>query len=220
MPTRKGASRRWVKRAITVGVVAVLVAGMLLNTKFISSTDSEAYAGHQFSAEEYANENFESDIVPAVLTRAVPATELYAQLETDLDEAGAAHGGRDGTSAWGFPVTFQGVAGEANEVNGQMPVTVDGLPDTLSVLVQMGPPIIGTALRDVTGQISFGMFINQTEFQQVAQAFNQKVRESVLQESKAADLVGKTVEVTGAFSADKWETVWMVVPLEIKVVQG
>jgi len=190
---------------------------MLLNTKFISSVESEAYAGHRFSAEEYADQNFDSEIRPAVLTRAVPAVELYAEMEADLDAAGAANGGRDGTSAWGLPVTFTGVAGEANTVNGQMPVVVDGLPDTLKVLVQMGPPIIGTALRDVTGQISFGMFVNQTEFQQVGQAFNQKVRESVLVDFTAADLVGKTVTITGAFSADQWKTVWLVVPLAIEV---
>lgn len=207
----------WVKKIIVPVVVVILGAAMFMNTKFLSMDESTEAVGEKFSAADYSEENYSSVILPTILEKAVPAVELAAAIAADVDSAGEQHGGRDGTSAWAFPVSFSGQAGTAHKVNGQMPVTVAGIPDDVEILVQMGPPIVGSALRDVTGQISFGLFVNQTEFQQVGQALNDKVRELVLVDHKVADLDGKTVSVTGAFSYDASTSKWLVVPVEISV---
>lgn len=217
MPKRRGTGRRRLKALIITASVVVLAALMVLNTKFLTNSESVAVVGEKFSAEQYAEENYDTVIVPAVLEKAVPATDLYTQLQEDVDAAGEAHGGRDGAqSAWAFPVSFTGVAGEVNTINGQLPVKVDGLPDTLTVLVQTGPPVIGPALRNVTGKITFGMFTNQTEFQSVAVQLNAKVRENVLAGVDATSLSGKTVSVVGVFAGDQWQTQWLVTPVKLE----
>ncbi len=219
MPKRRGSGRRRLKGLFTAVAVVVLAGLMVLNTKFLSTDESVAVVGEKFSAEQYANENYESVIVPAVLEKAVPATDLLAEMQADIDKAGEAHGGRDGVqSAWSFPVSFSGVAGEVNTINGQLPVTIDGIPDSITVLVQTGPPVIGPALRNVTGQITFGMFTNQTEFQSVAVQLNAKVRENVLAGVDATTLKGKTIDVVGVFASDQWNTQWLVTPVKLETV--
>lgn len=217
MPKRRGAHHRRLKGLLTAAAVVVLAALMVLNTKFLSTDESVAVVGEKFSAVQYAEENYDSVIVPAVLEKAVPATDLLAEMQADVDKAGEAHGGRDGAqSAWSFPVSFSGVAGEVNTINGQLPVKIDGIPDSITVLVQTGPPVIGPALRNVTGQITFGMFTNQTEFQSVAVQLNTKVRENVLAGIDATALNGKTISVVGVFAADRWDSQWLVTPVKLE----
>ena len=93
---------------------------------------------------------------------------------------------------------FTGVAGAPN--GAILPVTVDGVPAGLTVQVQIGPAINGTALRDVTGTVSFNEFTNQLEFQGVATEFNSRVRAGVLADVDPAALEGKTVHVVGAYT--------------------
>ncbi|MDR1427973.1 MAG: DUF2291 domain-containing protein [Bifidobacteriaceae bacterium] len=211
-------SRRAVKRALVGLGVVVLIAAMAANTRFMSTDASVAVVGQKFSAEEYANENYDA-VVAAVVERAKTPAELLDAFTADYEAAGNEFGGRDGSqSAWAFPVSLAGAAGAVNEVNGQLTLTVEGIPETIAVLVQTGPPVIGPALRNVTGEIAFGMFTNQTEFQSVAVELNSKVRENVLTGIDAASLEGKTIAVVGVFAGDTWDSQWLITPVQIEVV--
>lgn len=75
-------------------------------------------------------------------------------------------------------MTFTGVAGA--QQGSLLPVSVEGIPSDTVVQVQVGPAINGTALRDVTGTVSFNDFTNQLEFQNVATVFNERVRDGIL----------------------------------------
>jgi predicted lipoprotein len=209
--------RRLVGRVLAGAAIVVLIGLMLANTRFVSTETSVSIVGQKFSANQYANENYDA-VAAAVLERATPATGLLEAFEADYDAAGEAFGGRDGKqSAWAFSVALTGVAGEVDTVNGQLPLKVDGLPDSIAVLVQTGPPIIGPALRNVTGEITFGMFTNQTEFQSVAVELNNRVRETVLAGVDATTLKDKTISVVGVFAGDAWNSRWLITPVQIEV---
>jgi predicted lipoprotein len=209
------------KRSMTmrlIGIAAglVLVVAMVMNTKFLSGDESAAAGGEKFSAEGYAEENYESVIAEWIAENAAPAVELHEAISADVDAAGKEYGGRAGSSAWSFPVSFTGVAGQVNPINGQVPVVIEGLPAELQVIVQMGPAVNGSALRDVTGDIEFGMFTNQMEYQSVAVQLNNKVKELVLANVDPASLSGKSVSVTGAFSYGN-PAAWIITPTEVEV---
>lgn len=218
--TRTPTKKRLSKGAVAGVIVAiVVVAGMILDTKFISG-DEDAAGQQTFSATEWAEENYGDVIEPWIIDNAVEAVELQGAIATDADAAGEEFGGRSGaTSAWAFPVEFSGVAGETNAINGQMAVEVEGMPDDMQVFVQMGPAISGQALRDVTSQVEFGMFTNQIEFQTVAVELNNKVKETLLADLDAAALEGKSVDVVGTFSySSATPKKWLVVPVKLEVV--
>ena len=111
-------------------------------------------------------------------------------------------------------VKFTGVAGDAK--SGIYPVKVEGVPDTINIRVQTGPAINGTDLRDAPGNISFGQFTNQIEYQNAGAALNGEMKKEVLGPVDTANLSGKTITVTGAFKLINPKN-WLVTPVRLSV---
>ena len=215
---RRATGRFSARSLIAPVVILVLLAAMALNTKFVSATDDQE-ANKAFSAAEWAAENYEPVVVPWIEQNAVDAPDLFDAIAADVDAAGEEYGARpSATSAWAFPVQFTGVAGEVQPINGQMAVEIEGMPADAQVFVQMGPAISGSALRDVTGEVEFGMFTNQTEYQTVGLELNNLAKAAVLDGIDAASLAGKTITVEGAFGyASASPNKWLVVPVRLEV---
>lgn len=194
-PVKRSPVRPWMVWAVLV--LAIASAGAL-TTKVIPVAEAEAaVSGEQFDPAAYADERFDSEIVPQIETEAVDLATLITDLEGGADEA--EFGNTPGAgSSYSFPVEFTGVAGAPN--GAILPVTVPGVPAGVTVQVQIGPALNGTALRDVTGTVSFNEFTNQLEFQEVATEFNSRVRDGALADLDPAQLEGKTVQVTGAYT--------------------
>lgn len=201
---------------IWVPVTAIVLLAAVLTTKVVSTEDAEAAAsGTRFDPAAYADERFESEIVPQIENEAVPLSELLTDLAGGADEA--EYGNAPGSgSAFSFPVTFTAVAGAPN--GSILPVTVAGVPSEVTVQLQIGPALNGTALRDVTGTVSFNEFTNQLEFQEVATEFNNRVRDGVLADVDVTQIEGKTLEVVGAYTRVNPALV-SVVPVSLEVIE-
>lgn len=207
---RRPRIRAWMP--ITAALLIVTAVG-LATTKYISVEDATAAANESaFDPVSYAEERFESEIVAQIEDDAVDLVTLLADLEGGADEGEFGHTPGEGSS-YSFPVTFTGIAGAAN--GSILPVMVDGVPEGVTVQLQIGPALNGTALRDVTGTVSFNDFTNQLEFQEVATELNNRVRDGVLAETGAL-AEGQTVTVTGAFTRVNPALV-SVVPVAIEV---
>ena len=207
---RRSRIRPWM--VITVALVLVAGAG-LATTKYISIEDATAAASEgAFDPITYADEHFDSEIVPQIEDEAVDLATLLADLEGGADEGEFGHTPGAGSS-YSFPVTFTGIAGAPN--GSILPVAVEGIPEGVTVQLQIGPAINGTALRDVTGTVSFNDFTNQLEFQEVATEFNNRVRDGILTEV-GPPAEGQTITVTGAFTRVNPALV-SVVPVAIEV---
>jgi predicted lipoprotein len=193
--TRRSVIRPWMIWAL---VAIAVVIGAALTTKFVTLEDAEAAeAGTRFDPAAYADERFDSEIVPQIEDEAVDLVTLLTDLEGGADEADFGHAPGAGSS-YSFPVEFTGIAGAPN--GALLPVTVDGVPAGVTVQVQIGPAINGTSLRDVTGTVSFNEFTNQLEFQEVATEFNNRVRDGALAGVDPATIEGQTVHVVGAYT--------------------
>jgi predicted lipoprotein len=183
-----------------VAVLVVVVLAAALSTKVVSAEDHAAASADEFDPATYAAEIFESEIVPQIEEDAVPLPELLDALAADEAAAQEQYGNTSGaSSSWSYPVSGSGIAG--TPVNGLLPVTVEGVDPAIVVYVQIGPAINGTAIRDVTGTISFDQFTNQLEYQQVATELNNLVRDTVLADVDPASLPGATVDFVGAYTA-------------------
>jgi predicted lipoprotein len=214
MPTRTPRRSRVRPGLIALGLAIVVIVVAAFNVTVVSIDDVNAGAGDTFDPAAFAEEEFSSTIVPAIEEEAIDLPTLLADLAAGADEAD--FGNTSGaSSAYAFPVTFTAVAGElAGPVLG---LTVDGVPAETTVQLQVGPALNGTAMRDVTGEISFNSFVNQLEYQNVATELNNQVREQVLSTVDPASLPGKTLEITGAFLRVNPALV-SVVPVKIEVM--
>lgn len=210
--TRRPRLRPWM--VVTTALLVVTGVG-LATTTYVSIEEATAAAdAGTFDPSGYADERFDSEIVPQIEDDAVDLSTLLADLTDGADEADFGFAPGTGTS-YSFPVTFTGIAGA--QQGSILPVTVEGVTGDVTVQLQVGPALNGTALRDVTGTVAFNDFTNQLEFQEVATEFNNRVRDGLLSEV-ALPTEGQTVTITGAFTRVNPALV-SVVPIAIETAQ-
>lgn len=102
---------------------------------------------------------------------------------------------------------------------GVMLVRVTG-PSPVTVAIQIGPVIRGTALRDASGFIHFSDFTNQSEYAAAANALNESALRVVIAPFQAEALQGRTVAVVGAVgrSAPRVDGAIEIVPVQLDLV--
>jgi len=205
------------KKLIGAGLSLAVVVAIGVNTTYVTGADVtllEKGVKAKVDSLAFANENYESKILPFILENAVELTILDPAIQTDPMAAGSQYGKRDGdNAAYSVPTTFTAVGGE---LKGDLLVLeIEGV-DTL-VYLQVGPAINGTAIRDVSGLVNFGMFENQLAYQDAGTKLNDKVRDLVLSGIDKTTLTGKTMNIIGAFSLANTNQ-YSVVPVSIEVL--
>jgi predicted lipoprotein len=201
------------RRRIAAALVAVIVIGaMAFDTRVVRIGSEHDVRADVFSPEAFGAENFPK-IRDSVESRAVDAAELGAAIAADKAAAGTKYGIATSTGPV-IPVKFTGTVGERKSSTNT--IIVPGLPDGTVVRVQTGPAINGTDLRDATGEIEFGQFTNQIEYQNAGSALNNAMKAEALAGIDPATLDGKTVEVVGVFKLINPKN-WLVTPVRVTV---
>ncbi|MFB2552779.1 DUF2291 family protein [Ensifer soli] len=203
-------SRSWQWAGIAGAVL--LVGAMALDTTVVTIGSDRDVREAKFSPETFGAETFPR-VRESVESRAVDAVELASAIAADKAAAGAKYGIPAAVGPV-VPVKFTGVVGERK--SNYNIVAVTGVPAELTIRVQTGPALNGTDLRDSTGDIEFGQFTNQIEYQDAGSAINNEVKKTVLDGLDPAALTGKTVSVTGVFKLVNPKS-WIVTPVRIDV---
>lgn len=204
-------------RLIAAGVVLVVLILMFFSTKILTGKEATEAAPGTFSPESYAQEKFSSEIAPDIIKRANELAVVQKAIAADPDAAAEKYGVVSGSAPPVYSVKLTGTAGEP-EANGQLPVTVEGVPSDIKVLLQMGPAINGTAVRDATGKVEFSQFKNQIDYQNVGAELNKQVKDQVLSKVDAASLAGKKIAAVGAFSLIN-PSAYIITPVQVGEAQ-
>ena len=194
-----------------LAIVALLVA-IGLDTKVVRVGGDEDQRQQAFDPDAFGQREFPR-IRDFVLGKAVSAAQLAEELAADKNAAVEAYG----TIAGAFPVltvSFTGMVGEGK--SGIYNVAVEGLPEGTGIRVQTGPAINGTELRDIIGDIEFGAFKNQIEYQNAGAGINRAMSAEVLTDLDRTALTGKTVSVVGAFTMINPKN-WLVTPVRLEI---
>lgn len=197
-------------------LAAALILLIAFSTTYVSGADVNLLdKGVKAKADSaaFANEYYDAQIVPYILENAYDLKELDTAILLDPQAAGAKYGKRDGdNAAYSVATKFTAVAGE---LKGDLLVLeVEGIETP--VYLQIGPALNGTAIRDVSGLVNFGMFDNQLAYQDAGTKLNDKVRDNVLSKVDKTTLTGKTLNITGAFSLFNPKQ-YMIVPIALEV---
>jgi len=209
-----GAERPRASRKLLFGIaaaVAVLVA-MALDTTVVTIGSDEDQRQASFDPDAFGQAEFPR-IAEAVRGRAVEASYLAQAIADDKNAAIEDYGTPGGIGAF-MPVQATGVVGEGK--SGVFNLTIEGMPEDTKVRLQTGPAINGTDLRDITGDIIFGAFKNQIEFQDAGAGINRAMAAEILTELDRDSLQGKTVSVIGVFNMISTKN-WMITPVSLEV---
>jgi predicted lipoprotein len=206
-------SSRGTRLAIEVVLLLILLVAMAMSTKIVKIGSGADTQTQVFEPAAYGKKQFPKTQA-AIEKRAVDAATLAAAIAKDQDAAGKQYGVAGGGVGPEMSVKFTGVAGK--EDSGVYEVKVPGVPDALLIRVQTGPAINGTDLRDATGDISFGQFTNQIDYQNAGYAINTEMKKEVLAKVDTARLTGKTVSVVGVFQLIN-PNGWLITPVKLDV---
>ncbi len=187
----------WARPRVIGSVLAVaLIGASVAGTTFV---DNSSIAVKADTAIEFADANYETVVVPAVEKSAHPLGDLLTALAADPNAAGEEFGKReDEGKPYSFATEVEGTVVEG--LFGEIGLDVQGLPAGLTVGIAIPPLGSNTAIRDAGTDLTFGDFVNQTEYQNVAIELNKKVAEAVYGSVDPKSLIGKKVTVVGAFT--------------------
>jgi len=206
-------STRPARAPLIAALAAVAVLGaMALDTTVVQIGSDADVRQQSFNADAYGVEHFPR-IRDRVLDKAPNAPLLAQDLLADKDTAVATWGTPAGIGPV-MPVKLTGVVGDGR--SGIFDVKVDGVPDDIRIRVQTGPAINGTELRDLPGDIEFGDFKNQIEYQDAGSGINRAMAAVALSGLDRDTLSGRTVTVSGVFKLINPKS-WLVTPVLIEV---
>jgi predicted lipoprotein len=206
------------------GCLMVLVAGVLLSScRFVPTSEVQALASAQapdagFHPDKMVASIWTSKVVPYFDKKAGSFAEVRSLAAASPDEAGARFGYRpkSGDVPWTFLVKLEGVVVEANTQSRAATIGVDATGEgKTDALVQIGPGMQGTAIRDALDFVSFNDFTNQIDFAQYGKAFNTYVDRWTLAKLPRDSLVGRKVTVIGAYPLNSAGETPLVTPVEI-----
>ena len=211
-----------------LGCVAAAAAGLLLaSCRFIPTADVPALANAgapngagAFDPDAMVASIWASKVVPGFEKKAGPLLEVRALAAKSPDEAGAKFGYRAKSedTPWTYLVKFDGVIVEANTESRAATIGVDASGQgKADALVQIGPAMRGTAIRDALDFVSFNDFTNQIDFARYGKAFNAHVNRETLEKLPRENLVGRKVTVVGAYPFVSAGETPLVAPVEISI---
>lgn len=191
-----------------------------------------------FDPVAYVEGIWDSQIVPAVMERAVDLAAVLAQFK--VDERGRAKkeeltaiAKENGLITVGEAHVYL-VKGEGTVITVDaesrvrtMTLQLDGYDGPITVRLYTGPriPSDETAARDAVGFINFGDFRDQTEYGKVASELNKRIASEVLGGLDVGLLEGKRIAFHGAMGIRTFNLIDIdvstitVVPIQIEVLE-
>lgn len=98
---------------------------------------------------------------------------------------------------------------------GTMTVAVDGYAGSKKVVINVGPVISDTSLRDYLTSINLNDYKDTTQWSQVSQAINDTAQKDVIDKADIGSLKGEKISFTGAFTAKTGMTMVSITPVEL-----
>lgn len=223
------------KKAKMVLALAMLIGFTFLFTgcslyKVVSINGNNAdkstkfyFEDESFDANKYADSVWDSKVIPLMEKKAADISAVLKELKSDVNASGKKYGIRsaeDG-SAWNFIVKGKGkvISVNTESRNGTLDVDLEQYDNKKDIIIQIGPVIKGTSIRDSLDFIKFDDFKNQLVFATISNAFNKLVNEKVIGKIDYKSLNSKEIEFVGAFTVIPSGEI-VVTPVKLELAGG
>jgi predicted lipoprotein len=210
----KGLSNRNRRFVLGGGTAILLLLFVVVNTTFLSDAEVAADAPKEFSLTDFAAENLPL-IAASIQEKAIDVAIVAEAADKDIVAAGAEFGRDLGNKSFVFAVKTTAKVKSVDENFIVLDVPGASAQDTFNIPI--GLALSGNPLRDVTGEITFGDFYDQTQYQDAASALKDLVRSSIIDKLDLQNLTGKTLEIYGAWNNGPLKNVYNIQPTSIVV---
>jgi len=217
--------------AAAVVCLAVIGACTVVKIEEDDGDGEDQYAtwkktGTGFQASEYVAAVWDERILPVYEEQAVDYTTVLSSLRDDRQSASERYGLARETGEPFFVFKVRGtcrvVEYDDSSRNGVIRVDVEPTDGEVDAMLQVGPVIRGTAIRDSMEFIRFTDVGNQLQFAALANELNARMRKDSVEPLDLPSIVGKRISFLGAFrfqEADEVEDI-VVTPVKIDLLTG
>jgi predicted lipoprotein len=199
--------------ALAMPLVACKIVPMAARQK---QEQAAAFDGKAWAAKLWAPK-----VLPYFASHPKPLGDVLKAIAADYDAAGKALGYRASSegSPWTFVVSGSGTVLKKNTESraGTLDVALDGGDPNQPVVVQIGPVIIGSAIRNALPFVNFADFTNQLDFADAGKALTTLALagiDPVLPSIKA----GSEISFSGALSMASKSDAIKIVPVTLTVM--
>lgn len=179
------------------------------------------FVSDDFKPDEYAEKVWADKVEPLFKEKSHSIETIIPLWKKDQQDAGQKFGYREKAegSPWNFRVKGRGVVISANTESRASTIDIDLFPGdgTADLVLQIGPVLKDSAIRDSLDFISFTDFTNQLEFARLSNAFNKVVNRDVVSKVDRENLIGKNVSFFGAFTQLQDSDLIRVTPVVLNV---
>jgi predicted lipoprotein len=161
---------------------------------------------------------WDAKVIPYLTAKAGAFPEVAELARANPDEAGRKYGFRqkEGNEPWTIVVKLEGRVLAAETTSRAATISVDNGGDgKIAAIVQIGPAMRGTALRDALDFVSFNDFKNQIDYAQFGKAFNQYVNAAFLAALPRDKLIGRTAIILGAYTIEAGDQPPLITPAQL-----
>ena len=195
---------RWIAPIIALLFMQAFAACSLYTIRPINQTTSSNQSNQfdqQFDPTTYTNSIWSSKVVPTVLKKAVDIRTVLTALKSNSNAAFKQYATQSSDGLYNFMVKGQGkvTAVNTSSRNGMISIQLPAYSGQSTIVLQIGPVVLGTSLRDSVGFINFSQFTNQVQYAQVADALNAHALQNV-HGTDFTKLKGKMITFYGAFT--------------------
>jgi predicted lipoprotein len=206
-----------------IGALAAFAIGLPLGACKIVATAKKQAVGADageggFDPNAMVSAIWDAKVVPYLAAKAGALPDVIALVRSNPDEAGRKYGYRakEGSEPWTFAVKVDGRIVAAETASRAATISVDTHGDgKIAAIVQIGPAMRGTALRDSLDFVSFNDFKNQIDYAQFGKAFNQHVVQTILSKLPRDSLAGRNVSILGAFTLEAGDQPPLIAPAQL-----
>ena len=174
-----------------------------------------------FKPDEFVEKIWDDKVVPYFKEKCLPISDVLPIWVKDQEAAGRQFGYREKAegSPWNYRVKGSGRIVSVNTASRASTVDVDLDPadGSADVLIQIGPVIKDSAIRDSLEFISFTDFTNQLEFARLSNAFNKKITKTVTGKLDRDNLMDKSIFFNGAFTQLQDSDLIRITPVSLEV---
>jgi len=175
-----------------------------------------------FDAKAYVSGIWDAKVLP-LLANAPDANTVLDAIAKDPESAGKQFGHRAGDGQpWTYLIQGSGkvLSVDTASRHGLMTVDIGPPASPRQLVLQIGPVVFGTALRDALPVISFGDFVNQIEYAEVSRALNDRAVAMARAGADPASLAGKMILFAGAATQPAGNSPVQVTPVSIALAEG
>ncbi len=211
------------RRALTAMCLTLLVT-TISACKIVKNPSPDEIASSKMTDAErmdaFVSDNWDTKFVPFYKENSHPFEEVITGLAKGLDDAGNQFGVRQESEAspWHFIVRGNGKILSANTESRAATATIDATGDNEpDFLLQLGPVIRGTALRDAVTFLTFSDFRDQIEYAKLGRSLNSEAHDRVTSSLPMDNLVGADVSFIAVFSVTSPGSKLVLTPVEVRV---